>query len=149
MQMQKNLVEQIDHRMIESGYFNHLDFQMVEWEQGYAVLELEIGPQHLNRSLTLHGGVLSAMLDTVCGFSGCYCPVPGNIRKAVTLSLTTSFTGQAVSGIVRAVGRKRTRGRKIYVSSAEVFNAAGEIIAIGEATYRYRSGSEDSSGEPA
>ena len=146
--MQKNHVEQVDHRTIESGYFNHLDFRMVEWEQGVAVLELEITPQHLNRSLTLHGGILTAIIDTVCGFSGCYCPTPGNIRKAVTLSLTTSFTGQATSGIVRAVGRKRTRGRKIYVSSAEVFNDAGEIIAIGEATYRYRSGSEDSSGQP-
>ena len=146
--MQENLVEHIDHSVIESGYFNHLDFRMVKWEQGLAVLELEIGPQHLNRSLTLHGGVLTAMIDTVCGFSGCYCPVPGHIRKAVTLSLTTSFTGQAASGIVRAVGHKRTRGRKIYVSSAEVLNVAGEIIAIGEATYRYRSGSEDSSGQP-
>ena len=148
MPVQQNHIEQIDHRMIESGYFNHLDFRMVTWEPGLAVLELEIGPQHLNRSLTLHGGVLTAMIDTVCGFSGCYCSTPGNIRKAVTLSLTTSFTGQAASGIVRAMGRKRTRGRKIYVSSAEVFNSAGEIIAIGEATYRYRSGSEESSGQP-
>ncbi|WP_211215660.1 PaaI family thioesterase [Geopsychrobacter electrodiphilus] len=146
--MQKHLGEQMDHSLIESGYFNHLDFRMVEWEPGLAVLEIEIGPQHLNRAKTLHGGVLTAMIDTVCGFSGCHCSVPGYMRKAVTLSLTTSFTGQVSSGIIRAVGRKRTRGRKIFVSSAEVFNAADEIIAIGEATYRYRSGSEDSSGQP-
>jgi uncharacterized protein (TIGR00369 family) len=145
----KKHVDHVDHKMIESGYFNHLDFQLVEWKPGFAVLEIEIGPQHLNRSKILHGGVLTAMIDTVCGFSGCHCSTPGHIRNAVTLSLTTSFTGQASSGIIRAEGRKRTRGRKIYVASAEVFNCADEIIAIGEATYRYRSGSEDSSGQPA
>jgi len=141
--------DQMDQKMVESGYFNHLGFRLVEWEPGLAVLEIEIGPRHLNRSKTLHGGVLTAMIDMVCGFSGCHCSTPGHKRNAVTLSLTTSFTGQALSGVIRAVGRKRTRGRKIYVSSAEVFNAADEIIAIGEATYRYRSGSEDSSGQPA
>lgn len=132
-----------------SGFHELVGFKLVEWETGYAVLELEIGPQHLNRSKVLHGGVLTTLIDTVCGYAGCYCTKPGHTRKGMTLSLTTSFTGQAGTGIVRAVGRMRAGGRKIYVATAEVFNNKGELIAIGESTQRYRTGSEHPEGVPA
>lgn len=129
---------------VESGFFNLLGFRLAEWNRDLAVVELEIGPQHLNRAKVLHGGVLTAMIDTACGFAGCFCTIPGHQRKAVTLSLTTSFIGQASAGTIRAIGRKRASGRKIYVSNAEVVAATGELIALGEGTYRYRRGSEES-----
>jgi uncharacterized protein (TIGR00369 family) len=134
---------------IGSGFFDHLGIKLVQWDMDYALLEVEIGPQHLNRAKVLHGGVLTTLIDLACGLSGCYCAVPCHIRQAVTLSLTTSFTGQASAGIVRVEGRKRAGGRKIYVATAEVTNATGEIIAIGEGSYRYRSGSEEPVGQPA
>jgi uncharacterized protein (TIGR00369 family) len=134
---------------IESGFRGLVGFRLVEWQPDFAVLELDIGPQHLNRSKVLHGGVMTTLIDTVCGYAGCHCSVPGNTRKAMTLSLTTSFTGQASKGIIRAIGRKRSGGRKIYVATAEVFNGTGELIALGESTQRYRSGSETMEGSPA
>jgi uncharacterized protein (TIGR00369 family) len=134
---------------IESGFRGLVGFRLVEWRPDFAMLELKIGPQHLNRSKVLHGGVLTTLIDTVCGYAGCYCTVPGNARKAMTLSLTTSFTGQASTGTIRAIGRKRSGGRKIYVATAEVFNGKGELIALGESTQRYRSGSEPLEGSPA
>ena len=132
----------------ESGFFKLLDFRLVTWEEELAVLELEVGPQHLNRAKVLHGGVLTSMIDIAGGFAGCYCPASDRVRRAVTLSLTTSFSGQITGGLVRAVGRKRAGGRKIFVATAEITDASGAIIALGEGTYRYRSGSEDSAGEP-
>lgn len=138
----------IDKAQFESGFFRHMDFRLVAWDEDRAVLEMAIGPQHLNRAKVLHGGVLTSIIDIVCGFAGCYCAFPGRIRQAVTLSLTTSFTGQATGGLIRAVGCKRTGGRKIFVATVEVTDAAGAIIALGEGTYRYRLGSEDSAGEP-
>jgi uncharacterized protein (TIGR00369 family) len=132
----------------ESGFRNLIGFQVVEWNEDHVVLELAIGPQHLNRQGGLHGGVLAAMIDSACGLAGCYCPTIGHIRKAMTLSLTTSFTGQAAPGVIRAVGSKRSGGRRIFVSTAEVTDAKYNIVAIGEATYRYISGSEDLHGVP-
>ena len=139
----------IDDERTKSGFNELIGFRRVEWEAGHAVLELAIGPQHLNRSGTLHGGVLSTLIDTACGYAGCYCARPGRVRKAVSLSLTTSFTGQAGGGTIRAVGRLRAGGRRIYVATAEIFNAEGELIAIGESTQRYRTGSESPEGVPA
>lgn len=134
---------------LSGGFNDHLGLRLVQWEKDCAVLELAIEPRHLNRSGVLHGGVVSTLLDAACGFAGCYCTTPGHVRKAVTLSLTTSFTGQATSGTIRAVARKRAGGRRIFVATAEVTNDKGEIIALGEATYRYRSGSEDPAGVPS
>jgi uncharacterized protein (TIGR00369 family) len=96
-----------------------------------------------------HGGVLATLIDAAAGFAGCYCSVPGNVRRALSLSVTTNFTGQAQAGVIRVVARKRAGGRTIYFASVEVFNDQDELIALGEATYRYRKGSENLEGVPA
>jgi len=108
---------------VDSGFQALIGYRIVEWSEGLAIVDLAIGPQHLNRSEVLHGGVLTTLIDTVCGYAGCYCPVPGRVRRAVTLSLTTNFTGQVGSGVLKAIGRKQTGGRRIFYCSGEVFDA--------------------------
>jgi uncharacterized protein (TIGR00369 family) len=76
------------------------------------------------------------LIDFTGGMAGCYSP-PDSIRKAVTLSLTTSFIASASSGVIRAIGHKRSGGRRIFVSTVEVTDEAGNLIALGEGTYRY------------
>jgi uncharacterized protein (TIGR00369 family) len=125
-----------------------LGFRVTEWSEDRAVVELKLTADHLNRSGVVHGGVLTTLLDTALGFSGLYCPYPGRIRRAVTLSLTTSFTGQAREGVIRAIGTRRAGGRRIYNATGEVLDADGRILALGEGTFRLRSGSETLDGEP-
>lgn len=122
--------------LVDDGFLAYMGFRLVEWDVDYAVMEFTVGPQHLNRHQILHGGVLTSIIDSVAGFAGLY-GLGCQLRKAVTLSVTTSFIGRASSGTIRAVGRKKAAGRKIFVSAVEVTNEDGEIIAIGEATYRY------------
>ena len=123
--------------------FNRLiGFTISEWRDGEVELTLELRPELLNRSGILHGGVLATLIDAAGGFSGCYSAEPGRVRRALSLSLTTNFTGQSKQGLVRVVGRKRAGGRKVFFAGVEVFNDAGELIATGVGTYRYRSGSE-------
>lgn len=133
---------------VDSGFQALIGYRIVEWSEGLAIVALEIGGQHLNRSGVLHGGVLTTLIDTVCGYAGCYCAVPGRVRRAVTLSLTTNFTGQVGSGVLQAVGRKQTGGRRIFYCSGEVFDADDALVAVGQGTFRYRSGSESETGVP-
>jgi acyl-coenzyme A thioesterase PaaI-like protein len=51
--------------------------------------------------------------------------------------MTTSFIGQARSGIVTCLGRRRGGGRTIFMASGEVVDAAGSLLAIGEGSFRY------------
>lgn len=106
-------------------------------QEGYAVMELTIGAEHLNSVGTLHGGIAATMIDHAGGIAGCLCQKTGTLRKAVTLSLTTSFLAPVSSGTVTATGRKRPGGRQIFASSVEITDDTGRLIAIGEATYRY------------
>jgi len=121
----------------DSGFRHLLGLQVMELGAGRAVMELVISPQHLNSHGSLHGGVLATMIDNTGGLAGCHCHASGRLRKAVTLSLTTSFIAAASSGTVRAVGLKRSGGRRIFVATTEVTDEAGNLVAIGEATYRY------------
>ncbi len=133
----------------DSAFNDLIGFEISEWREDYVVLELKVQQKHLNRSGVVHGGVIATLIDAAAGFAGCYCSVPGNVRRAFTLSTTTNFCGQARSGTVRTVARRRAGGRKIYFASVEVFNDEGVLIALGDATYRYRAGSETLEGSPA
>ena len=130
------------------GFHNLLGYRQVAWEDGRAVIELEIQPQHLNLAGVIHGGVLTSLLDVALAEAGTYCPYPGRMRKAITLSLTTTFTGQCSGGVIQVTGIKRTGGRRIFNSTGEVRDQDGNLLAIAEGTFRLRSGSEDPQGMP-
>lgn len=131
-----------------SGLQSHLGYRLVEWAENHAVVELELKDHHRNRAGILHGGVLATLIDTASGYSVCYCPVPGNVRKTLTLSLTTNFLGMAKDGVVRVVGRKQGGGRKIVFTEATAYNADGDVIGTATGTFKYHRGSEDPEGVP-
>jgi acyl-coenzyme A thioesterase PaaI-like protein len=91
---------------------------------------------------------LTSLLDIAMAEAGTYCPYPGRIRKAITLSLTTTFTGQCSGGTIRVTGRKRAGGTRIFNSTGEVHDDKGNLLAIAEGTFRIRSGSEKPEGVP-
>ncbi|KIL99043.1 hypothetical protein CCC_02493 [Paramagnetospirillum magnetotacticum MS-1] len=126
----------------KSGFQELLDYHLTEWSEDRAVLELTISPKHCNRAGLVHGGVLATLIDTSCGFSATFCPHPGRVRRVVTLQLTTSFTGQVRHGTLRAIAHKKAGGSRIVFCASEVFDENGKLIAMGEGTFRYRTGSE-------
>lgn len=130
------------------GFHSLLGYRQVSWEEGRAVLELTVDQRHINLAGVIHGGVLTSLLDIACAEAGTYCPYPGRMRKAITLTLTTTFTGQCSGGTIRVVGTKRAGGSRIFNSSGEVFDAEGRLLAFGEGTFRIRSGSEKPEGVP-
>ena len=80
-----------------SGFARLLGYRLARWEPDRAEVVLELGSQHQNRGHVAHGGVLATLIDTACGFAGCWAP-EGQTRAAVTLSLTTQFLAPAASG---------------------------------------------------
>jgi uncharacterized protein (TIGR00369 family) len=104
---------------------------------GEASFEIEIGPEHLNRHGSVHGGVLMAMLDTV-GLWAISDPNDEVAPKAVTVSLNCSFVGRSEAGDsrIRAIGRISKQGRSTYFASiiAES-HPSGQLVATGQGIY--------------
>ena len=130
------------------GFHSLLGYRQASWEENEAVIELELRPRHLNLGGVIHGGVLTSLLDIALAQAGTYCPYPGRMRKAITLSLTTTFTGQCSEGTIRVTGRKRAGGTRIFNSTGEVHDDKGNLLAIAEGTFRIRSGSDKPEGVP-
>ncbi|MFL5338238.1 MAG: hypothetical protein ACJ8H8_34995 [Geminicoccaceae bacterium] len=63
-------------------------------------------------------------------------------------SLATSFTGQARSGRLRTLARKGPGGTRIFTCTGEVLGPHGEVLAMAQGVFRYRSGSERPEGMP-
>lgn len=120
-----------------SGFARLIGYRLVRWELDYAEVVLELGSQHLNRGGVAHGGALTSLIDTSCGFAGCWAP-PGESRAAVTLSLTTSFIAPAKVGRLTAIAHKTGGGRGVFFASAEIRDSDGALIAHGDGVFRYR-----------
>ncbi|TBW51883.1 PaaI family thioesterase [Marinobacter halodurans] len=130
------------------GFHKVLGYEQASWEENEAVITVKLQPHHLNLAGVIHGGVLTSLLDIALAQAGTYCPYPGRMRKAITLSLTTSFTGQCSGGTITVTGTKRAGGSRIFNSTGEVRDDQGNLLAIGEGTFRIRSGSESPEGVP-
>jgi uncharacterized protein (TIGR00369 family) len=120
------------------GFNALLGFRMEEWRDDYVRLAVTIEKQHLNRSGIVHGGVLATLLDAACGYCGIHPLEPGGApRRAVTLSLTTTYVGQAKTGVLSCTAERRGGGRSVFMATGEVRDSAGALVAIAEGTYRY------------
>ena len=127
--------------------FRTMGIRLLEWREGYCKAELPNDPAYANRHLIPHGGVLMTLLDSVGGYSGCWCPYPGRLRRAMTLSMATSFIGVAEGGLLVAESRVTGGGRSLFFTEMTVLDARGRLAARATGTYRYRSASQHPYGE--
>ena len=118
------------------------------WSENYGEIELAIDQRHANSLGIVHGGVFATLLDAAMGHAVGWCRVPGNVRSAVTISLTTTFLAQAKAGTLTARGRVVGISGRIATVSGEVVDAAGAVCATGQGSFMYLSGSEHPDGVP-
>lgn len=122
------------------GFADLVGYELGHWSADRAEVHLTVETRHLNRSGLLHGGVLTTLIDTACGYAGCHAEDPAQIRRAFTLSLDCQFVATAPAGSRLTVqARKTGGGRQIFFAQAEVHDQDGRLIAQGTATLRYRS----------
>lgn len=108
-----------------------LEMRLVEAEEGRVVFELDPAEWHHNPIGSVHGGVLSTMLDSALG-----CAVHSQLSAGTgytSLDLSVKFTRAATyeSGTLRCEGRVVTIGRRVATSEASIADASGRILAHG------------------
>jgi uncharacterized protein (TIGR00369 family) len=96
----------------------------------------------------VHGGVYASMLDGAFGHAANWCSVPGNVRSAVTISITTTFLKSATAGRLIAIARLEHVEGRTATLSGEVVDEEGTVCAVGQASFLYLPGSEKLEGVP-
>lgn len=119
------------------GFQQSVGYALTEWRADFARIEQDIGPAVLNRQGIPHGGLHATLIDTAMGYAGCYTGDPAQTQKALTLSLTVNFLGQAKGTRLIAEGWRTGGGRKTYFAEARVTDETGALIATGSGVFRY------------
>jgi uncharacterized protein (TIGR00369 family) len=131
-----------------SGFRSLIGYRTKAWREGYGEVGLDVGPQHLNSMRVVHGGVYATLIDAALGHAIGYCTTPGNVRFSATVSLSTTFIRSAADGALTATGRLEGQSGRLATASAEVRDAAGNLLATGQGTFLYAPGSERLEGVP-
>jgi uncharacterized protein (TIGR00369 family) len=120
------------------GFADLVGYQLGAWRQDYAEVTLVVAERHINRSGVMHGGVLSTLIDTACGYCGTYSPEAGMRRRAFTVSLTSHFIASAPVGArLTAAARRTGGGRQIFFSTCQVSDQDGRLIGQGDGVFKY------------
>lgn len=130
-----------------SGFRDSLGFSVTEWQKDFCALTVLVGDQHMNRNGFVHGGVLMALIDSASGLCGTWCSVSGNVRKCITVSMSTHFINPVQDGLLRIEARMISRGRKMFFVEARI-TLEEQLIATGAGTFRYVLGGDNEEGVP-
>ncbi|MBA2403378.1 MAG: PaaI family thioesterase [Bdellovibrionales bacterium] len=104
-------------------------------EPGLITYKMTIAEKHLSSPNTAHGAVLAAFMDCVLGLSA--------LSQAVTHENLTS-TVEFKINYIRPVtlneeiighGKVVHKGKSLIISSGEIRNTKGELIALGQGTF--------------
>jgi uncharacterized protein (TIGR00369 family) len=101
----------------------------LEVDEGRVVVWMTAQEFHYNPLGTVHGGVLSTLLDTATG-----CAVHSTLPAGVgytSLDLTTKFLRPVTvaSGMLRCEGTVLSRGRRTALAEAKLTDERGSLVA--------------------
>jgi uncharacterized protein (TIGR00369 family) len=111
-----------------------LGFDLREVDEGRAVFAMEPAEEHLNPLGTVHGGVLSTLLDSAAGCA-VHATLPAGAHYA-TVELKVNFV-RAVrvgSGVIVAEGRVLHRGSTTALAEASITDESGRLVAHATST---------------
>lgn len=113
----------------QSPFFRHLSMPVKDIGQGYSLVELDIGRQHLNPFGGLHGGVYASAIDTAA-YWAVYCELAEDLGL-ITLDLKVDYLAPVRAGMMTIKGRRIKIGKTICLAEAVALDQNGKWLAHG------------------
>jgi uncharacterized protein (TIGR00369 family) len=131
---------QLQERLEHSPFIRFLGLTVTEADPARQIvtMTLEMRPEfeRIAGSGQWHGGPLAAVIDTV----GDYALVMSIGRPLPTINFRVDYLRPAVNTALTATARVRRAGRSVGVVDVDLTDAAGNLVAIGRASYSTQSG---------
>ncbi len=102
------------------GMMKHLDATLVRVERGEVEIALPYGEKVTQQQGGFHGGAMGALADIAGGYAGLTVAPEG--MEVVTVEYKINFLSGHQEGELRAVGKVVKGGKRIIVTTAEVFH---------------------------
>ena len=119
-----------------SPFAGHLGIVLVSIEPDVAVLELPFAEHLATAGDMVHGGAISALVDTAAAASAWSGAEPTADVRWATVGFSVSFLAAARGEALTATGRVIRRGRSICFCEVDVATAGGKPVARGLVTYQ-------------
>ena len=110
----------------EGTYLEFLGFQLIDWQEGFARLEMPVRPEHRNTVGYLHGGVIASLLDIVGAVAGSY----GIADKfvSVTINLNCNYMAPHKSDKVIAEGELQRTTSSLLFTQAKLLDPDHDLL---------------------
>jgi uncharacterized protein (TIGR00369 family) len=127
--------EELQQRLAQSAFIDFLNLTVLTTDPGkeVVVMRAEMRPEfeRLKGSGQWHGGPIAAVIDTV----GDYALVMLLGRPLPTVNFRVDYLRPAIGTALVVTAKVRRNGRLVGVVDVDVENEAGQLVAIGRATY--------------
>ena len=121
----------------ENGRFTQLvGTELQSAEEGRAAVGLQAEERHLNPSGTVHGGVISTLIDA--SMAEALNTMVGESEQPFTIQITVNYMKPGKPGTLTSTAEVRKGGERITIVEAEVVQEGdedGEVIALATGTY--------------
>lgn len=99
--------------------------ELVSLSAGHAVVEMKVGPQHLNGLGIVHGGAVFTLADFAFAAAS-----NSHGTVAVAISANINFVKAAQGGSLKAEARETSLNPKLGTYSVDVTDQDGALIAV-------------------
>ena len=116
------------------GFTDLVGTEVVSTEEGRAVITIQAQQRHLNPSGTVHGGLISTLIDV--SMAEALNTITEEDEQPFTIQITVNYMKPGNVGMLTSTAQVRKGGERITIVEAEVVQEEDdEVIALATGTY--------------
>ena len=119
-----NFEDRVKASFAAQSAMKSLQIQLLSLKPGGVSMQLNKSDNLLQQQGFMHGGVLTAGLDSACGFAALTLSAPS--VEVLSIEFKTSFFRPVTTDKVQVIGRVIKAGKKVSFCEAEAFSLKGE-----------------------
>ena len=118
--MSSPMAQRVAASFARQGMMQHLEAQLLRVEKGEVEVALPYSDKVTQQQGGFHGGAMGALADIAGGYAGLTVAPEG--MEVTTVEYKINFLSAHQHGELRAVGKVIKSGKRIVVTTAEVFH---------------------------
>ena len=137
----------IAERIVRGPFGQHINFVLEHLTVDVCTVRLPFHPSIANGIGVIHGGAISALVDTSAVGAAWASPLNGARTRGATVGLNVSYLEPGQTADLLGKATVVRRGRAICIVEVDVVDTDQRHIARGIVTYRLRQVAEQAGGE--